>query len=250
MFVHVACEATLQKADRPGMDSYPYGTPQCGTRTQREQIYKPVVAKNRAKHLSGDAQRSKHPAGQKLKKQFTGSQACFTWFKDRLFCIMTSSHRTSLSSNAHSDAAKTSASNFRQMALPNSQSILIVGGGQGIGFEAVKTILALSPTTRIVVFDLQFDPNIPQLMREHAKRLLIVQGDVRLLGDRERAVALCEEKIGCVDTLVYTAGVITPLERIERVDIEDLKDAFDVNVFGCVAMVRTVLYPYAMVRVC
>jgi NADP-dependent 3-hydroxy acid dehydrogenase YdfG len=127
------------------------------------------------------------------------------------------------------------------MANPAPQAILIVGGGQGIGFETVKYILTLSPSTRIVVFDLRFDPNIPELMREHAKRLLIVQGDVRILEDRRRAVTLCEDEIGGVDTLVYTAGVIKPIERIENLDIEDVKDAFDVNVFGCVAMVRMIL---------
>ena len=124
------------------------------------------------------------------------------------------------------------------MANATTQAILLVGGGQGIGFETAKSILTLSPTARIVVFDLQFDPNIPQLMRDHAKRLLIVQGDVRIPEDRRRAVALCEDEIGGVDTLVYTAGVITPIERIEHLDIEDVKDAFDVNVFGCMAMVR------------
>jgi len=124
------------------------------------------------------------------------------------------------------------------MATPKPQALLIVGGGQGIGFEIVKSILSLSLTTRIVVFDLRFDPNIPDLMREHAKRLLIVQGDVRISEDRKRALVLCEEEIGGVDTLVYTAGVITPIERIEDLDIEDVKDCFDVNVFGCIAVVR------------
>jgi NAD(P)-dependent dehydrogenase (short-subunit alcohol dehydrogenase family) len=128
------------------------------------------------------------------------------------------------------------------MATLTPQAVLIVGGGQGIGFEIVKSILTLSPTTRIVVFDLRFDPNIPELMREHVKRVLIVQGDVRVPEDRKRAVELCEEEIGSVDTLVYTAGVITPIERIESVDIEDVRDAFDVNVFGCMAMVRMTFF--------
>ncbi|KAF2682188.1 NAD(P)-binding protein [Lentithecium fluviatile CBS 122367] len=127
------------------------------------------------------------------------------------------------------------------MTTSISQAILIVGGGQGIGFETVKSILALSDTARIVVFDLRFDPLLPQLMRDHAKRLLIVQGDVRAPEDRKRAIALCETELGGVHTLVYTAGIITPIERIEKLDIEDVKNAFDVNVFGCMAMVQLCL---------
>jgi NAD(P)-dependent dehydrogenase (short-subunit alcohol dehydrogenase family) len=32
--------------------------------------------------------------------------------------------------------------------------------------------------------------------------------------------------------------IVTPIERIEQVDIEEVKRCFDVNVFGAMSMVR------------
>jgi NAD(P)-dependent dehydrogenase (short-subunit alcohol dehydrogenase family) len=150
-------------------------------------------------------------------------------FDDIIICQLSLLERTS---------QRETCPTLHPMATSQPQSILLVGGGQGIGYETVKSILSLSRTARIVVFDLRFDPNIPYLMRQHAKRLLIVQGDVRIADDRKRAVALCESESGGVDTLVYTAGVIAPIERIENLGIEDVRDAFEVNVFGCMAVVR------------
>jgi NADP-dependent 3-hydroxy acid dehydrogenase YdfG len=47
----------------------------------------------------------------------------------------------------------------------------------------------------------------------------------------------CTYNTGRIDTLVYCAGVITPIERIEKLDMDAVKRAYDVNVFGASAMV-------------
>lgn len=119
------------------------------------------------------------------------------------------------------------------MTVSRSQAILIVGGGQGIGLETTKAIFAYSPTAKIVVFGLHIDSAIG----EQKGRIWVVKGDVRNPEDRGRALDTCTREMDGVDTLVYTAGVITPIERIEKLDMEDVKNAFDINVFGCMAMV-------------
>jgi NAD(P)-dependent dehydrogenase (short-subunit alcohol dehydrogenase family) len=71
----------------------------------------------------------------------------------------------------------------------------------------------------------------------------IILGDVTTAADRSRAVKTCVKELDGIDTLVYCAGVITPIERIENVDIEAVKRTFDVNVFGAMAMVRSLCIP-------
>jgi NADP-dependent 3-hydroxy acid dehydrogenase YdfG len=119
-----------------------------------------------------------------------------------------------------------------------AQSILIVGGGQGIGLETTKAILSqASPTARIVAFGLHADPELDSLSNAYSDRVKTVIGDVTSASDRSKAVETCVKEFGGIDTLVYTAGVITPIQRIEKVDMEAVKKAYDVNVFGTMAMV-------------
>lgn len=116
-----------------------------------------------------------------------------------------------------------------------SQSFLIIGGGLGIGLETTKSILSLCPTAKIVVFGLQADPVLSQI--RFKERVWIVLGDVTSAEDRSRAVDKCLEEMAGVDTMVYCAGVIGPIQKIDTVDVEAVKKVFDVNVFGSINMV-------------
>lgn len=124
------------------------------------------------------------------------------------------------------------------------QAVLVVGGGQGIGLETTKSILSLSCTAKVVAFGLHFDSSVDFLREHYPDRLWTVQGDVRVAGERKTALRVCEKEMKAIDTLVYTAGVITPIERIENLKMEDVKAAFDVNVFGCMAMVSSPPHAY------
>ena len=118
------------------------------------------------------------------------------------------------------------------------QGILIVGGGEGIGLEITKAILAASSTAEIVVFGLHMNPELRAHSEEPRSRVSLCCGDVTSKSYRKKALDTCFNEFGGIDTLVYCAGVITPIERIERIDIEDVKRAYDVNVFGAMAMVH------------
>lgn len=119
-----------------------------------------------------------------------------------------------------------------------AQAILVVGGGLGIGLETTRAVLELSPASKLVVFGLHADPELEVLSTAHAGRVVTVLGDVTSAPDRQKAVDTCVKELGGIDTLVYSAGIITPIERIEKVDMEAVKRAYDVNVFGAMAMVR------------
>ncbi|KAF2188404.1 NAD(P)-binding protein [Zopfia rhizophila CBS 207.26] len=126
---------------------------------------------------------------------------------------------------------------------PTPQAILIVGGGQGIGLETTKHVLSFSPSAKVVVFDLHADPEFSSLTKAHSGRIWTILGDVTSASDRANAIEACVKETGGIDTLVYCAGVITPIERIEKVDIDAVKRTFDVNVFGAMAMAQLCL-PY------
>ncbi|KAL1591396.1 hypothetical protein SLS60_012009 [Paraconiothyrium brasiliense] len=121
--------------------------------------------------------------------------------------------------------------------MSEAQRILIVGGGQGIGWEVTKAILRFSSQARIAVFGSHLEEEVRELPDKANDRVAFVsEGDVTSDIDRRSVVKECLEKMGGIDTLVFTAGVITPIERIEKLNMDEVKRTFDVNVFGCMAM--------------
>jgi NAD(P)-dependent dehydrogenase (short-subunit alcohol dehydrogenase family) len=122
------------------------------------------------------------------------------------------------------------------MSTQEGKTILLVGGGQGIGLEASQYILSRAPAdVKLVVFGLHIDEELQR--QSHSDRLCILQGDVTKPSDRQKAVDTCLGMAGGIDSLVYCAGIITPIQTIEKVDLRGLQLAYEVNVFGAVAMV-------------
>lgn len=121
--------------------------------------------------------------------------------------------------------------------LPQPRSILLVGGGEGIGLESTLHLLANSPPSiHLIVFALDINGQL----RRHGdtrSRLHLLQGNVTKPADRERAIQLCLDVAGALDCLVYCAGLITPIQRIESLDLNAVRLAYEVNVFGVIAMV-------------
>jgi NAD(P)-dependent dehydrogenase (short-subunit alcohol dehydrogenase family) len=121
-----------------------------------------------------------------------------------------------------------------------SQVILVVGGTSGIGYAITQSILSspyLPLNAKVIAFGL-IDSTIKlEFTKQQRERLRIVEGDVTVNEDRELAVQTCFNVFGGLDTLVYCAGVITPIQKLEKLDIEAVKRSFDINVFGAMSMV-------------
>jgi NAD(P)-dependent dehydrogenase (short-subunit alcohol dehydrogenase family) len=120
------------------------------------------------------------------------------------------------------------------------QVVLVVGGTSGIGYAITQAILSgqyLPLNTKVIAFGL-IDSSIKlEFSKQQRERLRIVEGDVTVEEDRELAVRTCFNVFGGLDTLVYCAGIITPIQRLEKLDIDAVKRSFDVNVFGAMSMV-------------
>lgn len=123
------------------------------------------------------------------------------------------------------------------MSNPN-QAILLVGGGLGIGLCVTRIILDMSPkTTKIVVFGLHADPELQTLSDKHPGQVDSILGDVTSAVDRVKAIDTCKSHMGGIDTLVYSAGTMGAIKRIDSLDIDAFKMVYDVNLFGLLATV-------------
>ena len=122
-------------------------------------------------------------------------------------------------------------------AVANLQRLLVVGGGEGIGWDVTKALLKHSPQARICTFGLREDEGRHGLPKENVKEIHFIQGDIRSKNDRQTVVEHCIRTMAGIDTLVFTAGVINPIQRIEQLEMDAARDTFEVNVLGCTAMV-------------
>ena len=112
--------------------------------------------------------------------------------------------------------------------LPGSITKLcsILRGVHGLGVDSGE-----------LVFGLHADPELETIVKLHEGRLLTVIGDVTVKENRINAVETCTKEFGGIDTFIYCAGVIGPIEKIDKLSIDDMKRSYDVNIFGLVGMV-------------
>lgn len=69
--------------------------------------------------------------------------------------------------------------------------------------------------------------------------------DVTSESARDAAVSLCTspDVLGGIDTVIYCAGVIEPIERIEHLHLDSMRHTFEVNVLSPTAIAQLTL-PY------
>ncbi|EXJ90304.1 hypothetical protein A1O1_03403 [Capronia coronata CBS 617.96] len=142
--------------------------------------------------------------------------------------------------------------------MSKQRAILVVGGGQGIGLETTRYLLSHAPeTVKVIVFGLHVDEELLRWQKggsnkqqqhqprihpqSQSSRLHILQGDVTNPVDRQKAIQTCLDVAGVIDTLVYCAGLMTPIQRVEKMDLKAVEGAFQVNVFGVMAMCQLTL---------
>jgi NAD(P)-dependent dehydrogenase (short-subunit alcohol dehydrogenase family) len=123
------------------------------------------------------------------------------------------------------------------------QRIFVIGGASGIGAALILSLIQLS-TAQIFLFDKEIDyspSGALGALLNYPGRMYGHEGDATIAEDREHAVETCvrEDILGGIDTVVYCAGVITPIARIEDMDLRGVEGTYNVNVFGAMGMVNS-----------
>jgi NAD(P)-dependent dehydrogenase (short-subunit alcohol dehydrogenase family) len=137
------------------------------------------------------------------------------------------------------------------MSTTQPQRILVIGGASGIGAALTISLIKLS-NAQVFVFDKEIDyspSGALGALLKYPNRMYGHEGDVTIPEDREHAVETClrDDVLGGIDTVVYCAGVITPIARIEDMDMGGMESTFAVNVFGAMGMVF--IFPHFFVSI-
>jgi 3-oxoacyl-[acyl-carrier protein] reductase len=118
---------------------------------------------------------------------------------------------------------------------------LVTGGSQGIGAAIVEMARAAGHQVVFTGRNSELIGAIATKTGAHG-----VQADVTLADDNARTVDLCVERMGGVDVLVNNAAYGYRAE-IGAIDVDQMKEMFDTNVFGLVDITNRVV-PLMKVR--
>ncbi len=118
-------------------------------------------------------------------------------------------------------------------------TLLITGGSRGIGAAT-----ALMAADRGYDVALTYKSNKTEAdkvaadIRAKGRRALTIQADAAKEDDAIRTFAEVKKEFGALDVLVYNAGVSGKEYRLDQAPTQNIRDALDVNTFGCIIHAR------------
>ncbi len=128
------------------------------------------------------------------------------------------------------------------MGALTNEVVLITGGASGLGRAIVERFL--EEGAKLAVLDRTPD-RLTELVEVNPDRLMVIAGDVRDIGDNQRAVETCLGKFGKLDCAIGNAGIWDYSMSLDALPAERIDAAFDelfhVNVKGYLNLAKAAL---------
>ena len=118
-------------------------------------------------------------------------------------------------------------------------NIIITGANEGIGYYMIEKLLA--DGNRVSVLDIETQ-NLANLKNQYNSNLIFYKVDLRNNEEVKMAVDKTAKEFGIIDIAVHNACKCTFNSEIET-DFDTYKDVFDVNYFGALRFVKSII-PY------
>lgn len=118
--------------------------------------------------------------------------------------------------------------------LASSKTVLITGGGRGIGAAIAESFAQANASNIIIVGRNHASLNEVKFRLEgsYSTQVHILPVDITQKLDLEKALTTVTNKIGHVDVLIQNAGYLHDLGPIDSVDVDEFWRTFEVNVKG------------------
>lgn len=131
-----------------------------------------------------------------------------------------------------------------------SSVFIVTGASRGLGQAIAKLLIDNSDNSKVVLVARsksrleKFIDLFPETHRpDVAQRTLIVAGD---LTDRSVVKSIIDQtigKFGRIDGIIFNAGKLDPVNHIAKIDVDEMKKLFDINLFSIVELLKQAI-PY------
>ena len=127
--------------------------------------------------------------------------------------------------------------------LASSKTVLITGGGRGIGAAIAEFFAQANASNIIIVGRNHASLNEVKFGFEgsYSTQVRILPVDITQIIDLEKALTTVTNKIGHVDFLIQNAGYLHDLGPIDSIDVDEFWRTFEVNVKGRQVVLRAFL---------
>lgn len=123
--------------------------------------------------------------------------------------------------------------------MAKKANIIVTGANQGIGYYMVERLLTKG--NKVSVIDIETD-NLIALREKYQRSFLYFKVDLRNGEDVTSAVDRTAAEFGTIDIAVHNACKCT-FESEKNTSLDTYKDVFDVNYYGALRLVKSVI-PY------
>ncbi|KAI9669637.1 MAG: hypothetical protein M1831_007333 [Alyxoria varia] len=123
------------------------------------------------------------------------------------------------------------------------QVVIVTGASRGLGHAVVSLLAKPLQHCRVLAVARSLEP-LKKLQEEYGEdRVQVHAGDLTNAdaGTTRAMINLAVEKWGKLDALVLNHGAVEPVERIENLEMTEWKEAFDVNFFSALALIKEAL---------
>ncbi|KAJ3219614.1 hypothetical protein HDU67_000102 [Dinochytrium kinnereticum] len=119
---------------------------------------------------------------------------------------------------------------------------IVTGASRGIGLAVCKNLLSqgghVMGVARTPVEKL---PHIESLLSQYPDKFEYLSADITVASSCDSLVTRTMERFRQLDSVVFNAGVLEPIEKISEVDVEDVRKLFEVNLFSIITLSQKAL---------
>ena len=125
--------------------------------------------------------------------------------------------------------------------LLQDKVVIITGVGPGLGRSLCRAAAAEGAIVLPVARTTPVLDEVVKEIRATGGTALAIRGDVTSRADCERIAATAEQELGRLDGVVNSAFSVGALGAFPDVDLDDWRQAFEVNLFGALQLLQCVL---------
>ncbi|KZW01571.1 NAD(P)-binding protein [Exidia glandulosa HHB12029] len=116
-----------------------------------------------------------------------------------------------------------------------SPTVLITGASRGMGLATAEQLLQDGAT--VIAVQRSVTDDLKVLEKKFPGKLQIVKGD----STKESDIAATLSATPSLDVVILNAGVSLPLGRLSQIDIQDVRNTYEINVFSVIKFIQAAL---------